>query len=290
MATEKPARPFYEVFLERVIKIEAVQRYRADVTDDHTAQFFEQGQRPGAFGDFLWSLDRLEDFSVQDVEVVFLWRPNPSATSVSLPMQHAWDAAVAAWRNFIAQLANGELIAEGMNPISGIRRQIDPFEWSRTDLMLNVRNGDLIEGYGWSIGKQTVRWSAIAFPAAIQVQKLGRIDWNDWWIHEVDRRQKSQLPNKKAYLGEAEPLIKDRYGVNVVSLSELRRISAALYRGDSERPKRRKLEESSARDERPGAIGLWERRHKIPQSTTTCVMRIGACWGHAQAAAARPSH
>ena len=159
-------------------------------------------------------------------------------------MQHAWDTAVAAWRKFIAELADGELIAEGMNPISGIRRQIDPFEWSRTDLMLNVRNGDLIEGYGWAIGKQTVRWSGIAFPAAIQVQKLGRIDWNDWWIHEVDRRQKSQLPNKKAYLGEAEPLIKDRFGVNVVSLSELRRISAALYRGDSERPKRRKLEES----------------------------------------------
>src|SRR4051812_21967734 len=118
-------------------------------------------------------------------------------------MQHAWDTAVAAWRKFIAELANGELIAEGMNPISGIRRQIDPFEWSRTDLMLDVRKGDLIEGYGWAIGKQTVRWSAIAFPAAIQVQKLRRIDWNDWWIHEVDRRQKSQLPNKKAYLGEA---------------------------------------------------------------------------------------
>ena len=62
MATQKPARPFYEVFLERVIKIEAVQRHRAVVTDDHTAQFFEEGQRPGASGNFLWSLDRLEPF------------------------------------------------------------------------------------------------------------------------------------------------------------------------------------------------------------------------------------
>ena len=99
MATQKPARPFYEVFLERVIKIEAVQRYRAVVTDDHTAQFFEEGQRPGAFGDFLWSLDRLEPFSAQDAEVVFLWGPNlPAAFEeplVSLPMQHAWDTAVA---------------------------------------------------------------------------------------------------------------------------------------------------------------------------------------------------
>jgi hypothetical protein len=237
VARQKPARPFYEVFLERVIRIEPVQRYRAAVTDDHTAQFFQEGHCPGVFGDFLWSLNA-------PVAFPYLPRqPFKAPAPPSLPMQHAWDAAVTAWREFIAELANGEMIAEGMNPISGIRTEIDPFEWLRTHLMLHVRNGDLIEGYGRPIGKETVRWSAIAFPSAIQIQKLGRIDWNDWWIHEVDRRQKSQLPNKKAYLGEAEPLVKDRYGVTALPLSELRRISAALYRGDSERPKRRKLEE-----------------------------------------------
>ena len=238
MVAAKSARSLYAVFLERVIKIEAVQRYRPAVTDDHTAQFFEGGRRPGVFGDFHWSLDKPEAFP---------WGPIPpdkEPAPPSLPMQHAWDAAVAAWRNFIAQLANNEMIANGMNPISGIRTEIGPFEWSRTDLVLDVRNGDLIEGYyGRPIGKHTVRWSAIAFPAAIQEQKLGRIDWNDWWTHEVARRQHSQLPNKKAYLREAEALIKDRYGVTAVPLSELRRISAALYRGDSERPKHRKLEE-----------------------------------------------
>jgi hypothetical protein len=243
MATQKPARPFYEVFLERVIKIEAVQHYRAVVTDDHTAKFFEEGQCPGAFGDFLWSLDRLEPFSAQDVEVVFLWRPNPPATSVSLSMQHAWDTAVAAWRKFIAEVANGELIAEGMNPISGIRRQIDPFEWSRTDLMLDVRNGDLIEGYGWAIGKQTVRWSAIAFPAAIQqVRKLGRVDWDAEWNEDVARRESGLLPDGKAYLLGLETRIKERYGVTSVDGGDLRRFKAALYRGDLVRPRKKKTQ------------------------------------------------
>ena len=239
MARQKPARPFYDVFLERVINVEAVQAYRPAVTDDHTAKFFEQGQRPGAFGDFRWSLDRLEPFSVQDQEVVFLWRPNPPATSVSLPMQHAWDTAVAAWRKFIAELANGELIAEGMNPISGIRRQIDPFEWSRTDLMLDVRNGNLIED-GRPIGKHTVRWSAIAFPAAIQqVRKLGRVDWDAEWNEDVARRESGLLPDEKAYLLELETRIKERYGVTSVDGGDLRRFKAALYRGDLKRPRKK---------------------------------------------------
>src|SRR5262245_27977440 len=86
---------------------------------------------------------------------------------------------------------------------------------------------------------RTVRWSAITVRAGIQEQKLGRIDWDDWWRHEEARRQQGLLPaDKKAYLRQAEALIKERYGVNAVSPSELRRIKAALYRGDSERPKR----------------------------------------------------
>ena len=64
------------------------------------------------------------------------------------------------------------------------------------------------------------------------------MDWDDWWLHEIARRE--TLPNKKAYLNEAEALIKKRYGVAHVDLSELRRICAALYRGDSERPRRKR--------------------------------------------------
>ena len=77
--------------------------------------------------------------------------------------------------NFIAALANGEMIAEGMNPISGdSQRDRIPSEWLRTGLVLDVRNGDLIED-GRPTGKRTVRWSAIALPAAInQVQKAGK--------------------------------------------------------------------------------------------------------------------
>jgi hypothetical protein len=247
VAPPKSERSLYAEFLARVIEIDAVQCYRAAVTDDHTAHFFATGRRPGVFGDFIWSLDAPEPFP---------WGPIAPATSeepapVSLPMQRAWDAAVAAFKEFIGALVNGELIASGLNPASGVRTDIHPAEWARTGLVFDVRNGDLIEGwYGRPYGKHTVRWSAIVLrPAepirtAIPETKLKRIDWDDWWKHEIARRQQGLLPNKKEYLREAEPLIKERYGVNTVPPSELRRIKAALYRGDSERPKRSKRKKS----------------------------------------------
>ena len=68
-------------------------------------------------------------------------------------MQQAWDAAIAAFAEFIAALVNGELIASGVHPASGVRCDLDPAEWTRRDLILDVRNGDLIEltRYGKSV-------------------------------------------------------------------------------------------------------------------------------------------
>jgi len=218
-----------------------VQCYRAAVTDDHTVRFFAEGRRPGVFGDFHWSLDRPEPFPLGPVAgVVFLWGPIPPATSeeppVSLPMQHAWDAAVAAWADFIAELVNGELIASGVYFATGDCCEIVQAEWRRTGLILDVRNGDLIETRH---GKRTVRWSTIVVRAAIQQPKLGAIDWDTEWNEDVARRQQDQLPNKKGYLRELETRIKERYGVTSVDGGDLRRFKAALYRGDAVRPRKK---------------------------------------------------
>ena len=265
MAAKEPSRPLYEVFLERVIRIEAVQCHREAVTDE-TAQFlfFTAGYRPGEFDGFQWSLDApREDFLGGPIGFVM--------TPVSVPMKPAWDAAVAAFKEFIKAIKNGELIANGVHPATGVRRDLDRAEWTRTELILDVRNGDLIERYiehvrrssnsdlieGRSI--QHVRWSSITLQAAIQEQKPGRIDWDDWWEREIARRQQGLLPNKKDYLREAGPLIEKRYGVTAPT-TELRRMKAALYRGDPERPKRPKRKQPKLK----GAA--WPSAGSIPQS------------------------
>jgi hypothetical protein len=222
----------YGEFLARVIEIEAVQCFRMAVTDEHTTGFFAEGRRPGVFGDFLWSLDAPEAFPWGPLAPA----PDENPAPVSLPMQHAWDAAVEAFAEFIAELRNGERIASGVHPVTGVRSDLDPAEWARAGLILDVRNGDLLEVRH---GEREVRWASITLRAAIQAKRLGRIDWDAEWNEDVARRSKDQLPNEKDYIGELETRITERYGVKTVDGGNLRRFKAALYRGDPVRPRKR---------------------------------------------------
>src|SRR5262249_153732 len=161
------------------------------------------------------SLDRPEPFPLGLVAGgVFLWGPIPPATSeeppVSLPMQHAWDAAVPAWGDFLPDLGNGGPRPSGGDPASGVASELARAEWTRGGMVVDVRNGDRYEVRD---GKRTVRWSDIVVWEAVQAQKLGTIDWDAEWKEDVARREKAQLPNKRGYLRELERRIQERYGV-----------------------------------------------------------------------------
>ena len=121
MATPKPSRPLYAEFLARVIKIEAMQRYRAAVTDDHTAQFFPRAAAPGCSATSIgpWTPRRLSPGADCDVPRNHPFRSH--ATRVGRGGRGV--------ERFIAALANGELIASGMHPATGVRSEIDPAEW-----------------------------------------------------------------------------------------------------------------------------------------------------------------
>jgi hypothetical protein len=249
MAARRSEQLLYLVYLERVIKIEAVQCHQAAVTDDYNTQFlfFEAGCRPKLRGHFQWSLDSPEeDLPGAPPEAPYELILN----QISPPMQLAWDAAVAAFKEFIEAIKKGELIANGMHAATGVRQDLDPAEWTREGLILDVRNGDLFEGgyvrhvrrsegdlIHWRSNGR-MRWSTITLQAVIQEQKLGRIDWDALWNEDVARREKGQLPNEKAYVRELETRIKERYGVSVDG-GDLRRFKAALYRGKPVRPRKR---------------------------------------------------
>ena len=115
MAARRSAQPLYDVYLAWVIKIQAVQCHRAAATDDSIEKFlfFDAGCRPGLPAHFQWNLDTWDAFP-----------PGPFAsviTPVSIPMQRAWNAAVAAFKELIKALANGELIANGLHPVRPAR-------------------------------------------------------------------------------------------------------------------------------------------------------------------------
>ena len=108
-----------------------------------------------------------------------------------------------------------------------------------------MRNGDLIEApifYGQRVcGGRTSRCGQQSRceqpPQNESLEELiGTIGGSTRPLVENKVRSRT----RKHYLREAEPLIKERYGVTTVPAGELRRFKVALYRGDSERPKRAK--------------------------------------------------
>jgi hypothetical protein len=248
VAARRSAQRLYLVYLARVIKVEAVQCHREAVTDDDTTQFlfFIAGCRPKLPGNFQWSLDAPEeDFPGAPFDLVI----NP----ISLPMQLAWYAAVAAFKEFIKAIINGELIASGSHPASGLRRELDPAEWTREGLILDVRNGVLYEESG---GKH-VLWSAITLRAAKQPrQKKERghgYDWEGAWAYALTLRAEDQWDWKKYQRDKKQPLPAVRKIVedkivewfkargSVPDVGDIRRnITIPLYAGRRTRGKRKR--------------------------------------------------
>jgi hypothetical protein len=234
MAARRSAQPLYWVYLAWVINIPPVQCHREAVTDDRTAQFFSEGCRPNTL-DFEWSLDE-PDASP--------WGPVASAINpVSAPMQQAWNAAFVAFVIFIVALVRGELIASGVNPTTGARCEIDPAEWTREGLILDVRNGDLIEV---GRGKRTVRWSAITLPAVTKrswaTGKRGPslVDWDLLMTYGVLVREAGYLPSKHAsFTAKLKALAKLLFRVDADE-GDLRRLTGDIYAGRRKRRKRKR--------------------------------------------------
>jgi hypothetical protein len=240
MAARRSEQSLYLVYLARVIRIEAVQRHRAAVTDDYASELFVAGCPPGRDVEFKWSLDRPEAS----------WG---AVASASLPMQHAWDAAVVAFKEFINAIINGELIASGMPPATGVRCDLEPSEWTRSDQVLDVLNGDLIDvPYG-----NHVRWSNINLRAAKQPrQKKARwhgYDWDGAWAYALTLRAENQWDWTKHRRDKKQPLpalhrtveeMIERWFAargSIPAIEDIRRnIVAPLYAGKHTRPRRKR--------------------------------------------------
>ena len=239
VAARRSEQQLYWVFRARVINIPAVQCHREAVTDDFTSQFFSAGCPLGRDVEFRWSLDRPE-------------ASGEPVASASLAMQHAWEAAVVAFKEFINAIINGELIASGMPPATGVRCDLEPAEWTRSDLILDVINGDLIDGR-----YSSVRWSNIKLREAKQPrQKKERwhgYDWDGAWAYALTLRAEDQwdwkkhLRDKKQPLPAVRKIVEDKIVEwfkargSVPDIRDIRRnITIPLYKGRRTRGKRKR--------------------------------------------------
>jgi hypothetical protein len=127
--------------------------------DELHAAVFREGQYPGIIVDFKWPLD----LAAKDLEYHFA-KPVVSFTSDPTPLasdavKHASAAIVYRWRALRDTLSGGKVIVRGTFVATGTIGFIDPLQWTRAGLCVDVRNGDLFEEEN---NKLTLRWSGLA--------------------------------------------------------------------------------------------------------------------------------
>jgi hypothetical protein len=259
-----------EVFFDRVIRIEAVQRECAEVAKKgafvrhneprlprnasaierarhrafhggafvpYTAEsFFLGGCVPGTESP-LWPVGMIPepfpDKSELDVQV------EPA-------MLRAIEAAYREWLALCTELREGRhLLVAGLDPRTGELGVMEPPRWHIDGLRVDVHASVIyqLKPHGpWIEPKliKQVEGAMVTEVEAVYVFEEGEkphIVWSDWWKHECDRRDRGLLPkNPDDYLEDAERRIKVRYQVNVVDRGELSRYKTALYAGETVRP------------------------------------------------------
>jgi hypothetical protein len=165
-----PNKPLNQLFIERVIWCEAVQRERAraiktdlievrngverrrKVVNEELVAFFKNGRIPGTTttNEFRWSMDGFRPPRLYpDV------RPGP----ISPALQRAWSAALEQWVLLIRELREGKWIATGNGvPEGGRRGKIALEQLARDGLWYDVRLNAVFGTIhrGW-LGSELVR-------------------------------------------------------------------------------------------------------------------------------------
>jgi len=223
-------KPFYDVFLARVIRIDAVQRERKFVTEpsEEVDPFFEEGRLPGGIVTYRWSIDV---------------PPEPLVVTDSFVMseafQRAFDASVEAWRQFLVPLFEGRRTAIGTHAATGARRELAAVEWRGGKLSVDVRSGEILER-GRTRSSAIPRWHSIAIlPPELPPPpaKRGEVDRDDLYQCLTILHERGELPPPGPAATEwSGKFLKGRYGSAVFDERELRRYLQHARAGTAERP------------------------------------------------------
>jgi hypothetical protein len=222
--------PFHTYFLDRVIRVPAVQREREFVTEpwERVGPFFEEGRFPGLPDTYAWSIDI---------------KPKPLAMlegfTMSEPMQRAVDAAVEEWWRLRGKLIGGQLTLIGTDAVTSTRRELDAAELRGSRLSIDVRSGEILERSGRAGVPDVPRWRGITIlvpavtPPPTPPKKDGSINWPAFRRELIARRERNELPPEDGFVEFAKVLLTELYGATVSeqSESELRRLVRPLYDG-----------------------------------------------------------
>ena len=119
---------------------------------------FTKGQTPGPYVEFAGSCD----MTASELAFDFV-RPVVFFTGQELPrapaaIQRVSEIIVNRWQRLRIRLVDGELVARGTHERTGMVRYIEPLQWARKELSIDVVNSDLLE---MKNNKPVVQWSGL---------------------------------------------------------------------------------------------------------------------------------
>jgi hypothetical protein len=139
-------------------------------------EVFVEGQMPGPVVSFLWPVEVTgDDLAYDFVRSIFIDLysdlPKPSAT-----IRHVAEVIVDRWQRLRQRLIAGEILARGTFARTGMVQYLDPLQWARQGLSVDVKSGDLIE---FEDRKPIVRWSGLSLSSPRSVQTIHASNFAD---------------------------------------------------------------------------------------------------------------
>jgi hypothetical protein len=149
-----------EVFRRYVIRDPEVVSLAKRVLKDgdrHSA-VFRDGQAPGPSGDFHWPLQTtasLIEYRFDDSHLIYLDAPLPTASKAISAVSKVLADRIGALRRL---LASGQVVAFGTFAQTGIEGPIGRFQWTRSEISIDVESGDLCHGEDY---RAVPKWTGV---------------------------------------------------------------------------------------------------------------------------------
>jgi hypothetical protein len=119
---------------------------------------FSEGQAPGPFVDFHWALETAAPalaFRFVDSPLMIIGDPIPTPSTAISAVSKVLADRIGALRDL---LVSGRVVAFGTFAQTGVEGPIGRMQWTRSDISIDVRSGDLCEGQDY---RAVPKWTGV---------------------------------------------------------------------------------------------------------------------------------
>ena len=141
-------------------------------TDKGEAAVFADGQAPGGIIDYHWPIDATIaslEYKFTSTSLIIIGNPDPPTPPLISRVSEVLALRLGGLRHI---LESGTVSAFGTFVQTGLEVPIARFQWGRTDISIDVKNGDLCEGQDY---RAKPKWTGLSFKMPEAPQPAPRV-------------------------------------------------------------------------------------------------------------------